>query len=169
MKRILNRIYIARGVAAALLGLGLFAAGCRSKSAMEVPSPAILGVRWADGSRIDDLVLVSMNGLPYKSLSGAWPTWKREKTVPLSLGSHTLEVRLPYRVTQYGYKEVRNTKGWTIRVLLKTSGSYTAFLDPDSDAVTAKSDKDGTSVDIVLPTADAAALPATNAPTVFPR
>ncbi len=155
---------MAMGVAVAL---GLSGAGCRTRLET-LPNPAMLTVRWADGSPISDLMLISVNGLPYNSLRGAWKSWKRNQSVPLPLGKHTIGVRRPHRVTEFGYKEVRKAPLWTIRAEIAVPGDYTAFLDPDSTTVRVLRNADGARVDFELPTADTAAGPKTNAPATGP-
>jgi hypothetical protein len=153
--------------AAAFLGM-LGPAGCRTENMREMPRPCRLAVRWADGGRIGNLILVSINGLPFKSLTKAINQWERSQTVALPQGSHVLVVRLPKDVVRFEYYEVRRKTEWTIRVQLQNAGAYTAFLDPDSDEVTATSDEDGSRVDVApppIPAADQKAPPSpTNAP-----
>lgn len=149
---------------ASLLAVGL-GAGCKTENLRERPKPAQLNFRWADGSRVQSLILVTVNGLPFKSLTKYWNPWERSQTVGLTLGNHELVVRLPQEVIDFGYKEVRKKNQWVVRVKLTEPGNYTAFLDMDSELVPVAADADGTRVDVAPPVADPRGTPGvTNLP-----
>jgi hypothetical protein len=149
---------------AVLLAVGL-GAGCKTENLRERPEPAQLAFRWADGSRVESLILVNVNGLPFKSLTKYWNSWERSQTVGLTLGGHDLIVRLPQEVIDFGYKEVRKKNQWVVRAKLTAPGNYTAYLDLDSELTPVVSDDTGERVDVAPPVGDPRGTPGvTNAP-----
>jgi hypothetical protein len=136
---------------AVLLGVGV-GGGCRTKENMrELARPATLSYRWADGRPVPSLILVSVNTMPYKSITRKWNQWERSQAIDMPLGTHNLVVRLPQEFINFGYKEVRRKSQWSLQIQMAKPGDYTAYIDPDSDLVTAVFDDDGTRVDIPPP------------------